>query len=105
MDNPYAGRQTYEPAWSAGYDYGRENPTVGSPTPPDFSSWQLDEATLGYVVQVWREGALAGQAEASGSEGTAGEEGGDSAVDQTQAAIASETVQGEVADAPDVQFA
>ncbi len=61
MANPYAGQEYYEEAWAQGYEYGQNNPGDEEPTPPDFSSWGLDEETAGYVAQVWQEGALAGR--------------------------------------------
>jgi hypothetical protein len=111
MDNPYAGQQIYEPAWSAGHDYGSQNPSVGTLAPPDFSSWQLDQATLGYVEQIWQEGARAGQTEAGGGAGQEGatdgapEGAGESAVDETQPVIVAEAAPPEAAEAPDVQVA
>jgi hypothetical protein len=69
MDNPYSGQEPYESAWNYGYQYGKDNPSDTSPTPPDFSGWGLDDQTRGYVEQVWREGALAGREEAQGGSG------------------------------------
>jgi hypothetical protein len=61
MSNPYAGQQYYEQAWQMGYDYAQANQNADITQPPDFSSWSLDDTTTGYVAQIWKEGALAGQ--------------------------------------------
>jgi hypothetical protein len=78
MSNPYAGQQYYEQAWQSGYDYAQANQGADTSQPPDFSSWNLDDATTGYVGQVWEEGALAGQSAGTDvhlarAEGAAGE--------------------------------
>jgi hypothetical protein len=73
MENPYSGQSPYDAAWDYGYQYGRENSNDSDPTPPDFSSWGLDDETRGYVEQIWREGALAGREEGQGGGGGASE--------------------------------
>jgi hypothetical protein len=89
MDNPYAGQPLYETAWSHGREYGVANPGLTDLSPPDFSSWQLDDTTRQYVENVWREGARSAD--------------DSSAVDQTEPLVVADAGQGEAAEAPDVQ--
>jgi hypothetical protein len=76
VDNPYSGQEPYATAWDHGYQYGSQNPNDTDPTPPDFSSWGLDDETKGYVEQVWKEGALAGRESGGGQSGGDGGQSG-----------------------------
>jgi hypothetical protein len=79
MSNPYSD-EPYLTAWQYGSDYGSQNPGDTDPQSPDFSSWGYDDDITGYVVQVWREGALAGRDGSSGGASTGdGGSGADSA--------------------------
>jgi hypothetical protein len=62
MANPYQGQDGYDRAWQDGYDYGQAHPSESDPAPPAvFAPLDLDGEILGYMQQVWREGALAGR--------------------------------------------
>ena len=87
MSNPYSD-EPYTTAWQYGYDFGSQNPNDTDPQPPDFSSWGYEEDITGYIVQVWREGALAGRDAASGGGGASGAD-----VIQLPADIAAELAQ------------
>ena len=74
--NPYTGQQGsewYALAWDQGYTYGQQNPGQDQPSPPsDFPPLDVGADYLGYMQQVWGEGAVAGRADggvsASGGE-------------------------------------
>lgn len=78
MTNPYVGNEPYQTAWQQGYDQTSQQSSQGQPQTPDFSGWGYDEATTGYIGQVWQEGALAGQ-EVGNAASSAPSSGGSSA--------------------------
>ncbi len=62
MNNPYAGQDGYDRAWSDGFEYGRNHPQEEYPTAPAaFAPYDLDAQMLSYMQQVWLEGHLAGR--------------------------------------------
>lgn len=107
MTNPYSGNEPYGTAWQQGHEYGAQNPGSDQPQAPDFSSWGYDDATTGYIGQVWQEGVLAGRDEAAGgaSGGTGGQDpGGGATNDLPHYDAETDTLYVDAAEFPALEF-